>query len=125
MRGSRFTGRGGVKEQFVEGHRIDNLQASHLIGWSERSRSLLKPPRLRMQLVIALCSMKRKPKSGLPRLFDRPKYRERNIIVRMFGWLKESRWIVTCFDELAISYAEMVWLACAMRYLRHYFSYRA
>lgn len=35
--------------------------------------------------------MKRKPKPGLPRLFDRPKYRQRNIIERMFGWLKENR----------------------------------
>jgi transposase len=37
----------------------------------------------------------------LPRLFDRPKYRQRNIIERMFGWLKENRRIVTRFDKLA------------------------
>jgi len=30
--------------------------------------------------------MKRKPKPGLPRLFDRPKHRQRNIIERIFGW---------------------------------------
>nr|AUF80373.1 Mobile element protein [Raoultella ornithinolytica] len=35
--------------------------------------------------------MPRKPRPGLPRLFDRPKYRQRNIIERMFGWLKENR----------------------------------
>ena len=34
-------------------------------------------------------------------LFDRPKYRQRNIIERMFGWLKENRRIVTRFDKLA------------------------
>lgn len=45
----------------------------------------------RVQPVIPLRSMKRKPKPGLPRLFDRPKYRQRNIIERMFGWLKENR----------------------------------
>lgn len=59
-------------------------------------------------------SMKRKPKPGLPRLFDRPKYRQRNIIERMFGWLKEKRRIVTRFDKLAKSYAVMVSLACSM-----------
>ncbi len=37
--------------------------------------------RYRMQSVIPLRSMKRKPKPGLPRLFDRPKYRQRNIIL--------------------------------------------
>ncbi|QNV67960.1 IS5 family transposase [Pseudomonas sp. CFA] len=45
----------------------------------------------RMQPVIPLRSMKRKPKPGLPRLFDRPKYRQRNILEHMFGWLKESK----------------------------------
>lgn len=39
--------------------------------------------RYRMQPVIPQRSMKRKPKPGLPRLFDRPKYRQRNIIERM------------------------------------------
>ena len=69
--------------------------------------------------------MRRKPKPGLPRLFDRPKYRQRNIIERMFGWLKENRRIVTRFDKLAKSYAAMVSLTCSMRCLRHLFSYRA
>ena len=80
--------------------------------------------RYRMQPVIALLDMKRKPKPGLARLFDRPKYRQRNIIERMFGWLKENRRIVTRSDKLATRFAVMVSLACAMRCLRQYFSYR-
>jgi len=59
----------------------------------------------RMKLVISLRSMKRKPRSGLPRLIDRPKYRKRDTIERMFGWLKENRRIVTRFDKLAKIYA--------------------
>lgn len=47
--------------------------------------------RYRMQPVIPLRAMPRKTRPGLPRLFDRPKYRQRNIIERMFGWLKENR----------------------------------
>lgn len=77
-----------------------------------------------MQPVIPLRSMKRKPKPGLPRLFDRAKYRQRNVIERMFGWLKENRRIVTRFDKLAKSFEAMVSLACAMRCVRQYFSYR-
>jgi len=69
--------------------------------------------------------MKRKPKAGLPRLFDRPKYRQRNIIERMFGCLKESRRIGTRYDKLAKSFAAMVTLACMLRCLRQYFLYRA
>jgi hypothetical protein len=54
-----------------------------------------------------------------------PKYRQRNIIERMFGWEKENRRIVTRLDKLAKSYAARVSLACSMRFLRHLFSYGA
>ncbi len=80
--------------------------------------------RYRMQPVIPLRTMKRNPKPGLPRLFDRPKYRQRNIIERMFGWLKESRRIGTRYDKQARSFAAMVTLACTLWCLRQYFSYR-
>jgi len=78
----------------------------------------------RMRSVIPLRSMKRKPRPGLPRLFDRPKYRKRHLIERLFGWLKETRRIVTRFDKFAKSYAAMVSQAYAMRCLRHLFSQR-
>jgi transposase len=74
--------------------------------------------RYRMQPVIPLCS--RKPRLGLPRMFDHPKYRQRNIIEHMFGRLKENRRIVTRFDKLAKSHMAMISLACAMRCLRHF-----
>lgn len=47
--------------------------------------------RYRMQPVIPQRTMKRKPKPGLPRLFDRPKYRQRNIIEPQW-----SRWLARC-----------------------------
>ncbi|MFV1943120.1 transposase, partial [Pseudomonas luteola] len=61
---------------------------------------------------------------GLPRLFDRPKYKQRNVIERMFGWLKERRRLATRYDKLARSFEAMVTLACALRCMRHYFSYK-
>lgn len=80
--------------------------------------------RYRMRPVIPLGTMKRKPRPGLPRLFDRPKYRQCNIIERMFGWLKESRSIGTRYDKLARCFAAMVTLACTLRCLCKYLSYR-
>lgn len=38
-------------------------------------------------------------KLGLPRPFDHPKYRQRNIVERMFGWLKENRKVGTRYDS--------------------------
>ena len=66
--------------------------------------------------------MKRKPKPGLPRLFDRPKYRQRNIIERMFGWLKKNRRIVTRLDKLAKSsqYGSVTVLANGQKTYRFY-----
>lgn len=81
--------------------------------------------RYRMQPVIPLRDMKRRPKPGLPRLFDKPKYRQRNAIERLFGWLKEHRRLGTRYCKLAESFAAMVTLACWRRCLRHYFSYSA
>lgn len=73
----------------------------------------------RMQPVIPLHSMKHQSKPGQPTLFYNPKYRQRNIIERMFGWLKESRRIGTRYDKLAKSFGAMVSLAYTMRCLRH------
>ncbi len=78
-----------------------------------------------IQPVIPMRSIKRKPKPGLSMLFDQPKYRQRNVIERMFGWLKENRQLLTRFDKLAKSYAAMVSLACSMRCLRSLISYGA
>lgn len=52
---------------------------------------------------MPLRSMKRKPRPGLPRLFDNPKYAQRSIFESMFGWLKENRRIGAGYDKLARS----------------------
>ncbi|GED22267.1 hypothetical protein HHA01_12440 [Halomonas halmophila] len=80
--------------------------------------------RQRMKPVIAQRKMKRRPRPGLPRGFDKPKYRERNVIERGFGWLKELRRIATRYDKLVSSFAAMVCLACIDRCLRADFSYK-
>jgi hypothetical protein len=61
--------------------------------------------------------MKRKPKPSLPRLFDKPKYRERDVIESLFGWLKEHRRLATRYCKLATSNLAMVTLACCRRCL--------
>jgi transposase len=46
-----------------------------------------------------------------PRLMDRVLYRERNVVERLVGWLKEYRRIATRYDKLAASYLAFVQLA--------------
>lgn len=75
-----------------------------------------------MRPVIPLRQMHRKPRPGLPRLFDKPQYRKRNVIGRLFSWLKEKRRLCTRYDKLASSFRAMVVLACIEKCLRADFS---
>jgi transposase len=49
--------------------------------------------------------------------FDKEKYRQRNIIERCVGWLKESRRIATRYEKLAVRYGAMVTIAIIMTYV--------
>lgn len=51
--------------------------------------------------------------------FDANAYKQRNIIERLVGWLKESRRIFSRFEKTALNYGGMIKLAFIRRYLRH------
>jgi len=53
-----------------------------------------------------------------PVAFDEEAYRERNIIERLIGWLKESRRILTRFEKTAKNYLGMLKIAFIHRYMR-------
>jgi transposase len=50
--------------------------------------------------------------------YDRARYRERNVIERCVGWLKECRSVATRYEKLALHYLGMVQLAIIERYLK-------
>jgi len=50
--------------------------------------------------------------------FDRDKYRRRNAVERLVGWIKESRRVATRYEKLAVSYLAMLKLAMIRRYFR-------
>ncbi len=52
------------------------------------------------------------------RRFDRGRYRRRNVVERLVGWLKESRRIATRYEKLATTYLAFVTLAMTRRLLR-------
>jgi len=80
--------------------------------------------RHRMKPIIAWRKMKRKPRPVATMGFDKPRYWERNIIERCFGWIKELRPFCTRYDKLASSFRAMVCLACIDLFLRADFSDR-
>ena len=50
--------------------------------------------------------------------FDREAYRQRNIIERLIGWLKESRRIFSRFEKTAKNFGGMIKMAFIQRFLR-------
>ncbi len=50
--------------------------------------------------------------------FDVDTYRDRNIIERLIGWLKENRRIFSRFEKTAMNYAGMLKMAFIHRYLK-------
>ncbi len=50
--------------------------------------------------------------------FDKAAYRDRNIVERLIGWLKECRRVFSRFEKTAKNFAGMIRLAFIQRYLR-------
>lgn len=50
--------------------------------------------------------------------FDKELYRNRNVIEREIGWLRESRSIGTRYCKLALNYLGFVVLGCIQQYLK-------
>ncbi len=51
--------------------------------------------------------------------FDRDAYRERNIVERLIGWLKESRRIFSRFEKTAKNFGGFIKMAFIQQYLRY------
>jgi transposase len=50
--------------------------------------------------------------------FDRVAYRERNIVERCVGWIKENRRIATRYEKLGVHYLGMLKLGMMRQYLK-------
>ena len=52
-------------------------------------------------------------------------YRQRNVVERCVGWLKENRRVAVRYEKLAINYLGMIKLAMIQRYVTTQFPNRA
>ena len=57
-----------------------------------------------------------------PIAYDRVLYRERNLVERSIGWLKQSRRMATRYEKTAASYLGFVLFAAARHWLRNPFA---
>ncbi|MCY3658309.1 MAG: transposase [Caldilineaceae bacterium] len=54
--------------------------------------------------------------------YDRVLYRERNIVERSIGWLKQGHRMATRYEKTAASYPGFVLFAAARQWLRNHFA---
>ena len=73
---------------------------------------------LELEITPVIPSKENENRDARPVVFDREAYRQRNIIERLIGWLKESRRILTRFEKTAKNFAGMLKIAFIHRYLR-------
>jgi transposase len=73
---------------------------------------------LELEIKPVIPSKENEDRNTRPVVFDREAYRQRNIIERLIGWLKESRRIFTRFEKTAKNFAGMLKMAFIHRYLR-------
>jgi transposase len=73
---------------------------------------------LHEEIIPVIPSKSNEDRETRPIAFDTEAYRQRNIIERLIGWLKESRRILTRFEKTAKNYLGMLKVAFVHRYLR-------
>ena len=80
--------------------------------------SKLNPPLLNLEIEPVIPSKANEDPDARPIIFDEEAYRQRNIVERLIGWLKESRRIFSRFEKTAKNFAGMIKMAFIHRYLR-------
>lgn len=73
---------------------------------------------LSLGIVPVIPSKENEDRDARPVKFDRDAYRNRNIVERLIGWLKECRRVFSRFEKTAVNYGGMIKMAFIERYLR-------
>lgn len=73
---------------------------------------------LDLDITPVIPSKTNEDRQARPVTFDKQTYRDRNIVERLIGWLKECRRVFSRFDKTAKNFAGMIRLAFIQRYLR-------
>ena len=73
---------------------------------------------LDLEITPVIPSKANEDRDARPVKFDKDAYRDRNIVERLIGWLKECRRVFSRFEKTAKNFAGMIRLAFIQRYLR-------
>ena len=73
---------------------------------------------LALEIRPVIPSKENEHRDARPVEFDKEQYRQRNIVERLIGWLKESRRVFSRFEKTALNFVGMIKMAFIHQYLR-------
>ena len=73
---------------------------------------------LEMGIMPVIPSKENEDRDARPVEFDKGRYRQRNIVERLIGWLKECRCVFARYEKTAINFCGMIKMAFIERYLK-------
>lgn len=73
---------------------------------------------LELGVTPVIPSKENENRNARPVELDKDRYRQRNIVERLIGWLKECRCVFARFDKTTINFSGMIKMAFAQRYLK-------
>ena len=73
---------------------------------------------LKLDITPVIPSKSHEKRDARPVEFDKDAYRNRNIVERLIGWLKECRRVFSRFEKTAKNFGGMIRMAFIQRYLR-------
>ena len=73
---------------------------------------------LEMGITPVIPSKVNEDRDARPVDFDKSRYRQRNIVERVIGWLKECRCVFARYEKTAINFCRMIKMAFIERYLK-------
>ena len=73
---------------------------------------------LELDIQPVIPSKANEDREARPAAFDKQAYRDRNIVERLIGWLKECRRIFSRYEKTAKNFGGMIRMAFIQRYMR-------
>lgn len=73
---------------------------------------------LDLGIMPVIPSKENEDRDARPVTFDKDAYRDRNIVERLIGWMKECRRVFSRYEKTAKNFLGMIHMAFIQRYLR-------
>lgn len=108
----------GAAEELLDGEGAPIAWPAYLAGDKGYRADWIDEALLAMEITPVIPSKANEDREARLVEFSPQKYRARNIVERLIGWLKESRRVFSRYEKTAKNFGGMIKMACIERYLR-------